>query len=167
LRPPADQLPDRIVIPSINLDSKIVQVSRKVMQVGDEKVLTWEVADYAVSFHKDSAYPGHVGNTVLSGHNNILGEVFRYLVDVEVGDQVMLYVGDRGYPYVIEEKMVLPDRDVTLEQRQENARWIESFPDERVTMVTCWPYTGNSHRVIVIAKPPPEPQNAVVTLPLD
>jgi sortase A len=116
----------------------------------------------------------HIGITTLAhvehhliAHFNILGEGFRYLVDVQVGDQVMLYVGERGYPYVIEQKMVLPDRDMPLEKRQENARWIEAFPDERLTMVTCWPYTGNSHRVIVIAKPPPEPQDAVVTFPVE
>jgi sortase A len=42
---------------------------------------------------------------------------------------------------------------VSEEKRLENARWIGPFPDERLTLVTCWPYTNNTHRVIVIAKP--------------
>lgn len=25
--------------------------------------------------------------------------------------------------------------------------------DERLTFVTCWPYTNNTHRVIVVAEP--------------
>ncbi len=157
VRPPASAPPDRIQIPSIKLDALVVVVERKLITVHGEAVLTWQVADYAVSFHKGSAFPGHVGNTVLTGHNNIKGEVFRYLADVQVGDEVWLYVNERGYLYIVEEKMILPDLDVTLEQRVANARWIEPFPDERVTLISCWPYTGNSHRVIVIAKPPVQP----------
>ena len=38
-------------------------------------------------------------------------------------------------------------------QRVENARWIGHFDDERITMVSCWPYSGNTHRLFVVAKP--------------
>jgi len=113
----------------------------------------WDVADYAAGFHRSSAYPGHIGNTVLSGHHNIKGEVFRYVVDLEPGDEVTLYVGERPYRYAVEEKLVLPDKYVSAEQKRENGKWIRYFPDERLTLVTCWPYTDNTHRVIVIAKP--------------
>ncbi|MBN1935704.1 MAG: sortase [Anaerolineae bacterium] len=152
-RPPAGRPPDRIQVPSINLDATVVEVERTMMVVDGQYVSTWAVADYAAGFHSESVYPGHVGNTVLSGHNNIRGEVFRDLVDVQVGDEVVLYVGEQVYRYRVREKLVLPDRDVSLEQRQENARWIGTFPDERLTLVTCWPYTSNSHRVIVVAFP--------------
>jgi len=37
--------------------------------------------------------------------------------------------------------------------RRQNARWIAPTTDERLTLVTCWPYTGNSHRLIIVAKP--------------
>jgi sortase A len=116
-------------------------------------VSVWHVADYAAGFHSGSAYPGHVGNTVISGHHNIKGEVFRYIVDLEPGDEVTLYVGEMPYRYAVEEKLILPDKYVSAEQKRENGRWIHSFPDERLTLVTCWPYTNNTHRVIVIAKP--------------
>jgi sortase A len=126
---------------------------KKVEEKG-KSVFVWETADYAAGFHLGSAYPGNVGNTVLSGHHNIKGEVFRYLVSLEPGDEVYLYVGEVEYPYVVVEKFVIPEKYASLEQRRENAKWIGYFPDERLTLVTCWPYISNTHRVIVIAKPP-------------
>jgi sortase A len=165
VRPLADRQADRVQIPSIDLDSPIVAVGPRTMEENGVKISTWQVADYAVGVNEGSAYPGHPGNTVLTGHHNIKGEVFRYLVDVEIGAQVLLYVGERVYPYVVTEKMILPDKYVPLEQREENARWIEPFPDERLTMVTCWPYTDNTHRVIVVAKPLPEPPEGTMILP--
>ncbi len=116
-------------------------------------VSIWQVADYAAGFHKGSAYPGNVGNTVLSGHHNIKGEVFRYVVDLEPGDEVDLYVADVIYRYVVESKLIIPEKGLPLERRRENAKWIGPTDDERLTLVTCWPYTSNTHRVIVVAKP--------------
>jgi len=152
-RVPATRGPSRIVIPSIDLDSSVVEVGWKVEAHGEELVSEWEVADYAVGFHRGSAYPGHVGNTVLSGHHNIRGEVFRDLHLVEPGDDVYLYVGIQGYRYVVEAKYRLREKDVPLEIKRKNARWIQHTDDERLTLVTCWPYSGNSHRIVVVARP--------------
>jgi sortase A len=136
------------------VDAKVVEVGLKKVEEKGKSVFVWETADYAAGFHLGSAYPGNVGNTVLSGHHNIKGEVFRYLVSLEPGDEVYLYVGEVEYPYVVVEKFLVPEKYVSLEQRRENAKWIGYFPDERLTLVTCWPYISNTHRVIVIAKPP-------------
>jgi LPXTG-site transpeptidase (sortase) family protein len=37
--------------------------------------------------------------------------------------------------------------------RMENASWIGESNDERLTLVTCWPYESNTHRLIVVARP--------------
>ena len=92
---------------------------------------------------------------MLAGHNNIKGEVFRYLVDVEEGDEVDLYVGETIYRYYVEQKLLLKDTGEPLEVRLRNAQWIAPTEDVRVTLVTCWPYASNTHRVIVVAKPRP------------
>lgn len=152
-RPPAHSHPTHIVIPKIGVDSEVVEVGWTV-EKRDEQVLSmWNVADYAAGFHRGSAYPGNIGNTVISGHHNIKGEVFRYVADLERGDEVTLYVGEVPYKYAVEEKFILPDKYVSAEQKRENGKWIRYFPDERLTLVTCWPYESNTHRVIVIAKP--------------
>ncbi|MBN1583872.1 MAG: sortase [Anaerolineae bacterium] len=154
---PSSQPPDRIVIQSIELDTTIVPVGWHVVEQNGQRYSVWDVAKYAASWHKTSAYPGHNGNVVLSGHNNILGEVFRYLIDVEVGERVLIYAGDLVYYYEVTEKHLLKEKGELPEVRRENARWISPAEDERLTMVTCWPYTGNSHRLVVVAKPIPAP----------
>jgi len=141
------------VISKLGLDSKVVEAGWRVEKRDGQWVSVWNVADYAAGFHRGSAYPGHIGNTVISGHHNIKGEVFRYIVDLGPGDEVILYVGEMPYRYVVEEKLILPDKYVSAEQKRENGKWVRYFPDERLTLVTCWPYTNNTHRVIVIAKP--------------
>jgi sortase A len=151
--PPADRPPDRIEIPSIGLDAPVVEVQSQVTKEEGQSITTWAVADGAVGYHSGTAYPGHAGNTVLSGHHNAKGEVFRYLVDVPIGAQIVVHVGQAVYPYVVSRKMILPEKLAAPAQRQENARWIEPFPDERLTLVTCWPYDDNTHRLIVIAQP--------------
>ncbi len=145
--------PTRIVADSINLDAPVIEVGWK--QVEQEGILVnvWTVADFAAGWHKNTMLPGQGGNIVLSGHHNIKGEVFRHIVDLEPGAVVSLYVGDQRYDYTVEEKFILKDKGEPQEVRIANARWIGPFNEERLTMVTCWPYNNNTHRVIVIAKP--------------
>lgn len=157
---PATSAPTRILIPAINLDATVVEVGWRVVERNGQTTTEWAVADYAVGFHIGSAYPGNVGNTVLSGHHNVRGKVFRYLVNVNPGDLVILYADDRPYYYRVESKEILPEKYASDEQRRRNAELIGYFPDERLTMVTCWPYTSNTHRVVVLARPIPPPAGA-------
>lgn len=145
--------PDRIVISSIDLDQPVVPIGLSTVEQGGTQYAVWDVADYAVSWHKTSAYPGQNGNIVLNGHNNIKGEVFRDLIDVEIGDRVLLYVDERVLVYEIEDKMIVKEKGEPPEVQRENAQWIGPTDHERLTMVTCWPYTSNTHRLIVIARP--------------
>ena len=113
----------------------------------------WKVAEGAAGWHVNSGLPGQGENIVLSGHNNTKGEIFRDVVDLEPDDIIVLYVDDQPYTYTVETRLVLPEKGMPEQTRRENARWIGPFPDERLTLVTCWPYTSNTYRVIVIAKP--------------
>jgi sortase A len=151
--PPATAPPDRVVAPAIGMDAPVVPVGWKTVEENGQTFTEWEVADYAGGWHKTSAYPGNVGNTVIAGHHNIRGEVFRYVVNMEPGNVVDLYVGQTVYRYVVTEKYILREKGMPLEVREENARWIAPTDDERLTLVTCWPYTNNTHRVVVVAKP--------------
>lgn len=150
---PATSPPTRVVIPAIDLDSEVVPVGWKQILQNGKLASVWEVAEYAAGWHQNSTLPGEVGNVVLSGHHNVKGEVFRYIVDLNPGDTITLYADGRPYTYTVESRFVLRDKGQSAQKRQENARWIGSFPDERLTLVTCWPYTNNTHRVIVVAKP--------------
>jgi sortase A len=141
------------VIPAIDLDSEVVPIGWKQILKRGKLTSVWEVAEYAAGWHENSVLPGAGGNVVLSGHHNTKGEVFRYIVGLEPGDTITLYAGERPYTYTVESRFVVRDKGASAEKRRENARWIGPFPDEQLTLVTCWPYTNNTHRVIVIAKP--------------
>jgi sortase A len=152
-RPAADRAPDRIVAPAIGLDAPVIEIGWHLAERNGQTVSEWDVADHAAGFHKGSAYPGRVGNTVLSGHHNIRGEVFRYLIELQFGDLISLYAEKQEYRYTVQQVLLIPEKNASSEQRRENARWIGYFSDERLTLVTCWPYNSNTHRVIVIAYP--------------
>ena len=144
---------NRLVAESIGLDTPVVEVGWQTVTQNAAEVNVWSVAEFAAGWHKNSTLPGREGNIVFSGHHNIKGEVFRYIVDLEIGDSLTLYMGEQMFNYVIEDKFIVKDKGEPEEVRIANARWIGPFEDERVTMVTCWPYNNNTHRVIVIAKP--------------
>ncbi len=147
-------IPQRIVIPAIRLDAPVVPVGFQEIRIGDQTVRVWETPNFfAAGWHRTSAPLGVPGNTVLNGHHNIYGEVFRDLVRLKPGDRVLVHSEGRAFAYEVQEKHLLPERGRPLPERLANARWIQPTPDERLTLITCWPYTSNTHRLIVIARP--------------
>ncbi len=151
--PQTDASPTRLIIDSIGVDSEIVPVGWSVIQKNGQEYSIWNVAEYAVGWHKTTALLGQPGNTVMAGHHNVYGEVFRDLVNVELGDRVVTYAGDQKFEYEITFKTIVKEKGEPAEVRQRNAQWIAPTDDERLTFVTCWPYTNNTHRVIVVAEP--------------
>lgn len=149
--PPAESPPTRLVIHSIQLDTPVVSLGWHVVP-GSEKV-AWDDPGTAAGWLKSSALPGAGSNVVMAGHHNIRGEVFRYLVDVGVGDLVYLSTSDASYRYTVRERFILPEKHIPPEQKKQNALWIAPTTDERLTLVTCWPYRSNTHRLIVVARP--------------
>ncbi len=150
---PEPATPTRLVIPALGLDAPIVEVGWHEEVVEGTLLALWDVADYAAGWHRTSARPGEPENMVLAGHHNIAGEVFRDLVTVPVGSLVSVFAGDVEYAYQVTEVQVLPEKGMPLEVRQENGRWIGVTGVEMLTMVTCWPYNNNTHRVVVRAIP--------------
>lgn len=144
--------PNRLIIPSINLDSQVTPVGRKTVVVDGKTYLQWDVADNLVSWHDLSAKVGETGNTVLNGHSDAFAEIFRNLQDVRVGDLIVAFAEGKPHYYVVTQRLVVKEKDVPVERRIVNARWIGVTDDERLTLVTCI-YPGATHRLIVIARP--------------
>ena len=155
VRQPAGSPPTRLSIPKISLDIPVLPVGVKTINdVGGSRVV-WADVPNAGGFHQTSAYPGNPGNTVINGHRDILGSVFRNLNKVEIGDEIKLYVGDVEYPYYVTERLIVPEAFASARQREENLRLIGYMPEERLTLITCTPIGLATHRLLVIAKPPP------------
>ena len=152
-RIPAEDDPTRIVAEAIGLDAAVVTVGTHEQIVDSVAVRVWDVADIAAGYHQGSARPGHVGNTVLTGHNNIGGEVFRDLDKLQVGDEVLLYVNETVYRYAVSATHRVEIASSEPDSDRDPLAWILPTQDERLTLVTCWPYWSNTHRIIVVALP--------------
>jgi len=129
---PGPRAPTRLAIPSINVDVTVVE--------GDD----WEQLKKGGGHHIGSANPGERGNVVISGHNDIYGEIFRYLEKVKTGDEVIVYASDQAYRYIVRAppRIVEPD-DVSV-----------MYPTSKatVTLLTCHPYMVDTHRLVVIGE---------------
>jgi LPXTG-site transpeptidase (sortase) family protein len=147
-------IPDRIEIPSIHLIAPVVISDFNTTKVEGETFGQWIApSKFAAGWHPDSALLGQVGNTVINGHHNEYGEVFGNLVDVQVGDIITVYSGERSWRFVVSNRMILAERFQPAEVRLDNARWLARTDDIRLTLVTCYPKESNTHRLIVVARP--------------
>lgn len=149
------EVPVHLRIPSVGLDAPVQPATARKVWMAAQQYEQWTAPDeFAAGWHADSARLGEPGNTVLNGHHNVSGKVFERLVDVAVGERIVV-VGDKGgeFTYLVVNKMILPEKGASPEERLENARWIMPSTDERLTLVTCWPADSNTHRLILVASP--------------
>ncbi len=111
-------IPDRIVIPSIDLDAPVILASFIDFEYQGQRYQQWKAPDlFAAGQLITSAPLGVIGNTVLVGHHNEYGEVFAHLVDLQVGDLILVYSGNKEFTYTIALKMILPERNQPMEVR--------------------------------------------------
>ncbi len=151
-------IPTRIEIPIIGLVAPIVPSEPAEVKIGSDTFEQYKAPDkFAVGWHTTSALLGQIGNTVFNGHHNIFEKVFENLNKVVPGDEIIVYGGSVRYTYTVVNVMILPERNVDMATRFENARWILPSQDERLTLITCWPAESNTHRLIVVAQPKGEP----------
>lgn len=154
-QPVAYSPPSRIRIPRLNVDADVVEVGYDTtVGEGGQLVTTWGVADFAAGFHRGSAYPGHPGNTVIAAHNNIRGRIFRHLIDLLPGDEIYLYADEQEFHYVASQVLLIKEKNMPEQIIAQNAKWIQPTADERLTLVSCWPFIKPDHRVVVVAFPP-------------
>jgi sortase A len=127
---PAPEQAIRIQIPAISVDAPVVQ--------GD----SWEQLKKGVGQQVGTPDPGKNGNVVLSGHNDVYGEVFRYLNRLSPGDSIILFTSQRQYIYIVAGMQVVEPTAVEV---------MAPTPDARVTLISCHPYLVNDHRIVVSA----------------
>ncbi|MDQ2807622.1 MAG: sortase [Chloroflexota bacterium] len=136
----------RIVSPALRVDTRITPTY---VEGG-----AWQVADYAAGWLYGTVQPGQVGNSVFAGHNNWHGEVFRYLEFGKVGDLFTIYTSDNvAHRYRVSEMYKVPEQGLSRTEQLAYAKYTDPTPDERVTLITCWPYHTYTHRLILIGKP--------------
>jgi sortase A len=142
--------PTRITIPSIKVDSAVEPVGYQLT----DRSLGWQTAENAVGWHRSSAMPGSPGNTVMSGHNATRGSrVFRDLYKIKEGAAITVASGGVDHQYAVTEIIVLPYVFASEYRRSQIAASLGQHGDERLTLVTCYPWFTNTHRLLVVAHP--------------
>lgn len=126
-----DETPLRLIIPKINVDQTIVQGT------------DWEALKLGVGQVLNGATPNDpTANVVLAAHNDIYGEIFRHLDQLEVGDQFQIQTRAKIYTYTVSGKEVV----------EPDAVWVmDSRGRPTVTLISCYPYQVNTKRIIIFA----------------
>ena len=128
---PSPEQAQSIQIDVLELHAPIVQ--------GDD----WDSLKQGVGQHIGSADPGQPGNLVLSAHNDIYGQVFRYLDRLEVGDEITIHTDNQTHTYVVTTSLIVEPTFVEV-----------MFPTEEatLTLISCYPYLVSNQRIIIQAE---------------
>ena len=102
------------------------------------------VPAYGVTRFADSAPLGQPGLSLMSGHDDIAGSIFRYLGTLRPGDTVVVTHDARTDRYVVRSVSVVTPDDVRLL----NA----AYTHPTLALISCTPYGVDTHRVVVIAQ---------------
>ncbi len=130
---PVDSSTGRIIrvgIPAIGVDAPVVQ--------GDD----WEALKTGVGLNAASGVPGKPGNIILSGHNDIFGQVFRELDRLKPGDEILLLTEKNAYSYSVTGTQVVRPSQVEVMRQTE---------DSTLTLISCYPYLVDNQRIVVSA----------------
>lgn len=101
----------------------------------------------------DSAYPGELGNFAIAGHRSGHGEPFAQFPELQVGDEVTIRTANGTYVYELDSA---PGGDPDGNRINISEVWVvDPVPGEpgaepterRITLTTCWPRYGSSHRM--------------------
>jgi LPXTG-site transpeptidase (sortase) family protein len=152
--PIPELIPERLIIETIGVDAAIVPIDEREVEYLGEIYRQWNAPRSSdLGWHNTSALIGSPGNTVINGHSNGYGDAFKDLADLKNGDIIEAYSGEYRYTYVVANVLILKERWESIETRMENAKWINPSDDERLTLISCWPNTSNTHRLVVVAIP--------------
>jgi len=121
---------DRLVIPRIGLDTRIIEASPPLA-----------LAE-GVYHYPETADPGEAGNAVIAGHR--IREVFTLLHVLKAGDPIIVYWHGGENDYRVVRKFEVEPTDVSI---------LSPSPTEELTLYTCIPRSAGNRRTVVIAAP--------------
>jgi sortase A len=103
-----------------------------------------------VGHYPGTAGPGEVGNFALAGHRATNGEPFAQLPRLRAGDHAIVETRDTYYVYRVVQptgRLVLPNATDVLAPVPDRPGAEPTEP--RMTLTTCHPRWGSTHRLIV------------------
>jgi sortase A len=128
---PGPRSATRLVIPALKVDVPVVEG------------VDWEQLKKGAGHLVGSADPGERGNCFIAGHNDIYGEIFRDLEELNIGDEILVYAGERSFRYIVRATRIVEPDDLSV---------MEPTSTPILTLLTCYPYMIDTHRLVVIAE---------------
>jgi sortase A len=128
---------DQLVIGVIQIDRIDIRIPI-VEGVKDENLI------FAIGHYPGTPMPGKAGNVVLAGHRSYsFGQFFNRLDEMRIADPVLITYRGEVYRYIVYDIFeILPDEG-----------WVLGPPENRddkiLTLITCTPVYGATHRLIV------------------
>ena len=77
---------------------------------------------------------------MLSAHNDIFGELFRYLDKLKPGDEIILSTGARDFVYKVTGTRIVEPTEVSV---------MDPTPRATITLISCYPYLIDTERIVV------------------
>jgi len=119
-----------IAIPKIGLKTIFVEGTTKELLKG------------APGHIQGTAFPGTLGNSVISGHRTTYGAFFYRLDELVPGDAVEIILADQKITYkVVSQEIVLPN----------NTEVLKNSDHSMITLTTCYPKYSAKKRLIIKA----------------
>lgn len=129
---PTSETAVEINIPRLDINQTIVQGT------------DWEALKLGVGQLLNGVNPGDdQGNLVLSGHNDVYGEIFRRLDELEAGDEFNIRTATQLFTYRITGSDIVDPTDVSV---------LSSRGGATATLISCFPYQVNNKRIIIFAE---------------
>ena len=120
-----------LLVPRLALDQSIVQG------------VDWEALKLGVAQLPNGVNPGdEAGNVVLAAHNDVYGQLFRHLDQIQPGDQFQIQTQSGAFTYVVTQIFTTTPDDVSVLANRGGAT---------ATLISCYPYQVNTERIIVYA----------------
>lgn len=136
-----------IIIPKIAANAKVIPE----VDAGDYNAYM-EALRKGVAHALGTNFPGEGGNIYLFAHStdnfwNVgrYNAVFYLLKEIEAGDEVDLFFKGVRYIYIVDKKEIVDPSAVSF--------LTEATQSEQLTLQTCWPPGTTLKRLVVIAKP--------------
>lgn len=135
-----------IEIPKIGIEAPIVLAEN-----GEEDLEN--LLDKGVLLHPESVLPGEKGTTIILGHSAPPGwpeinydDIFNYLIELEAGDEIIIYYNHSRYIYEVYDKKIFYSQD------EENILPKNNGDSSLLVLSTCWPPGKDFKRLVVLSE---------------
>ena len=144
----------RLVIPKIGKNVPLVNMSDKYISEdlwGEFENEVQNALRDGVVHYPGTAKPGQTGNVFFTGHSSYYPwdsgnykDVFANLMQLEVGDEYIVYYQQEKHKYRVNEKKEVRPTEVGV---------LEQPTDKKLsTLMTCWPLGTTLRRLILVAE---------------